>query len=62
MVMMFPMLEMASRGHFKFIKEVLYIYNTVNPISVWRDRLQLQLEVETELRTRPPYQALGRLF
>jgi len=62
MVMMFPMLEMASRGHFKFIKEILYIYNTANPIGVARDRLALQLEVETELRTRPAYRAYNQLF
>ena len=28
---MFPMIEMASKGHFKFIREVLYIYNYNRP-------------------------------
>jgi glycosyltransferase involved in cell wall biosynthesis len=30
---MFPMLEMASKGHIAFIPDVLYVYNHHNPIS-----------------------------
>src|SRR5439155_169196 len=30
---MFPMIEMARGGHFRFIKEVLLDYNAVNPIN-----------------------------
>jgi hypothetical protein len=30
---MFPMLEMSGEKHFKFISDVLYIYNESNPLN-----------------------------
>jgi hypothetical protein len=30
---MFPMLEMSGENHFKFISDVLYIYNESNPLN-----------------------------
>jgi len=30
--MMFPMLEMASKNHIQFIPDILYVYNTSNPL------------------------------
>lgn len=32
-VIMIPMLEMAGGRHYRFINEVLYVYNTDNPLS-----------------------------
>jgi glycosyltransferase involved in cell wall biosynthesis len=62
MAFMFPMLEMASEGHFKFIKDITYIYNVRNPINDHRVNAQLQRDLETYIRKRPPYQALSELF
>jgi hypothetical protein len=54
---MFPMLEMS--GHrAKFISEVLYIYNTENPISDYKVDRQLQRSLETEIRMQKRYDRL----
>jgi glycosyltransferase involved in cell wall biosynthesis len=56
LAIMFPMLEMAGRDHIQFIESVLYIYNDDDP-SKRCDRM-LQLELESEIRSRPPYKLL----
>jgi glycosyltransferase involved in cell wall biosynthesis len=54
---MFPMLETA--GHrAKFINEVLYVYNAVNPISDCKADRQLQRSLETIIRLRKRYDCL----
>jgi glycosyltransferase involved in cell wall biosynthesis len=62
MAMMFPMLEMASRGHFRFVPECLYIYNDINPLQVSRLKLRQQEKNERIIRSRPPYEALETLY
>lgn len=62
MAIMFPMLEMASRGHFEHIKEVLYIYNTFNPLSDFQVNISLQRELALYIRRLPPYKPLKKLF
>jgi glycosyltransferase involved in cell wall biosynthesis len=62
MAMMFPMLEMASQGHFRFIPECLYIYNDINPLQVSRVKLRQQEKNERLIRSRPPYEALETLY
>ncbi len=52
---MYPMLEMASRGHIAFIPDVLYVYNHHNPISDHNKDLHLQLRLGQFIRTMPPY-------
>ncbi len=59
---MFPMLEMASDGHVRFIEEPIYIVNTVNPISDRKKNAKLQKELDTHLRNLPSYQPLKELF
>lgn len=54
---MTPMIEMACH-HFKFIPEVLYIYNDVNPISEHRVSRELQAKVDRQIRGLRPYLAL----
>jgi glycosyltransferase involved in cell wall biosynthesis len=55
--MMFPMLEMA--GHrAKFISDILYIYNTANPISDSRVNRLLQRHLETIIRLQKKYDRL----
>jgi glycosyltransferase involved in cell wall biosynthesis len=51
---MFPMLEMA-RHRAKFVNEVLYIYNAVNPISDCKVDRQLQRSFEAAIRERKRY-------
>jgi len=52
--MMAPMLEMAGHHH-KFIADVLYIYNTDNPISDHRIDAKLQNALCKEILAKPKY-------
>jgi glycosyltransferase involved in cell wall biosynthesis len=55
--LMFPMLEMA--GHrAKFIPDVLYTYNTANPINDAKVNRPLQRQCETAIRQQKPYDRL----
>ena len=54
---MFPLLEMAG-GRFKFIDQVLYIYNQTNPLSDFRIRPTQQLYCEQLIRKALCYQPL----
>jgi glycosyltransferase involved in cell wall biosynthesis len=55
--MMFPMLEMS--GHrAKFISDVLYIYNSANPINDSRVNRQLQRKFEMVIRLQKRYDRL----
>lgn len=54
---MFPMLEMAG-DRFKFIDEVLYVYNTTNPISDHLISKKLQRVLDLYLRAKPRYNKL----
>jgi glycosyltransferase involved in cell wall biosynthesis len=56
--MMFPMLEMASDGHIRFIPDVLYIYNAVNPLSDFRQQPGLQQWLNGHIRKKSLYEAL----
>jgi len=59
---MFPMIEMASQGHFKFISEVLLTYNNVNTINAHKVSKALQKKLDIELRSRKKYKPLKTLF
>lgn len=54
---MFPMLEMASRGHIRFISDVLYVYNH-HDCNDYRKNLALQTCLDKYLRTLPSYKPL----
>jgi hypothetical protein len=58
----FPLLEMASKGHFLFINEVLYVYNCANPLSDFRLASRAQGEVAAYVCPKPPYKPLDSLF
>lgn len=62
LAIMFPMLEMAANGHYQFIEEILYIYNTDNPINVFKVNLPLQDRLDRYIRTLPVYQPLQSLY
>lgn len=62
MAMMFPMMEMAAFGHFRYIRDILYIYNVDNPICDYRVNAQLQNDLDAYIRALPPYKPLKKLF
>ena len=56
---MFPMLEMSGEKHFKFIQNVLYIYNESNPLNdhkINMDKVNLIVNI---IRNKKPYQILN---
>jgi len=59
---MYPMIEMASKGHFKFIPEVLYVYNVAREQKDQRERARLSMRNCSIIRNRKPYKPLDRLF
>lgn len=61
MAIMYPMLEMAG-VHSRFIPQVLYVYNTENPISDGKIDRTLQLSLDRYIRAKRPYDALEKLF
>jgi len=56
---MMPMLEMCGQKHYRFLDEVLYIYNAVNPISDSHVNVKLINETD-QLRARPKRELLIR--
>lgn len=58
---MIPMIEMAGRN-FKFIPNVLYIYNEANVINDHKVSKNLQHDLDIWVRNRPTYRALKTLF
>jgi len=51
---MLPLLEMASERS-KYIPEVLYVYNTENPLNVDKIKAQRQSELAQTIRNKKPY-------
>jgi len=54
---MYPMMEMAG-FHFRFVDDILYVYNKANPLSDKKLRRHEQLANEQLIRSKPPYAAL----
>lgn len=52
-----PMIEMTG-GKFKFIPEILYIYNTENPLNDHKIDIKFQHELSPEIRKRARYKPL----
>lgn len=59
LAMMFPMLEMAGR-HSRFIPQVLYVYNTENPLNDFKQNLQLQQSIDRMIRSKKRYTPLAQ--
>jgi len=53
-----PMVEMAGLNHFKFIPEILYIYNEGNPINDHKVNYQSVIKNHQILANKPPYNEL----
>jgi glycosyltransferase involved in cell wall biosynthesis len=61
LAIMIPMMEMA-RYHFKYIPDILYIYNALNEINDHKVSRELQKTHERIIRSRTPYTAIQILF
>lgn len=57
MALMFPMLEMAA-GKIRFINELLYVYNCMNPINDFKKDVLGQLNCERLIRNKTKYAPL----
>lgn len=53
--MLAPMIEMASRGHFMQLHDVLYVYNTSNPISDGAVNVRLQTDLRDYILAQKEY-------
>ena len=62
MAIMLPMIEMARNDHVRFIPEVLYAYNSNNPISDHRKSRLLQQHLDDVIRLKKRYEPLTHLF
>jgi glycosyltransferase involved in cell wall biosynthesis len=56
----FPMAEMAANGHYKFIPDILYIYNNESPYNEFKEESAgggrfYQIQSEMEIRAKQPY-------
>jgi len=59
---MLSMLEMAGEDHFKFIPEVLMIYNDGNPINSYKISTQLERDTNRYFRSKKPYNKIQSPF
>lgn len=59
LAMMFPMIEMAGERH-RFIQDVVYVYNTANPINDHKVNARLQKDLEYYIRAMPRYARLDK--
>jgi len=52
--MIFPMIEMGW-GHVRFIPDVLYVYNKLNPINDDKVNIKLQESLSEQIKSKKPY-------
>lgn len=62
LAMMFPMIEMAHDGHFRFVSEVLLEYNAANILNDYKISKTLQRNCDLEIRNRRRYVAIVEVF
>jgi glycosyltransferase involved in cell wall biosynthesis len=55
---MFPMLEMSGKSHFKYIPDVLYIYNESNPLNDHKVNMGKVSSTVNIIRNKPQYNLL----
>ena len=61
-VLMYPMVEMAGPKHFLPISEVMYTYNSRNPLNVHKVHRPEQLRIEKVITNKDPYSRLEKLW
>jgi len=59
---MFPMIEMARNGHFKFIDKLLLVWNGKNDLNDHKVVRGLQYQLDRVIRARHRYDAIELLF
>ncbi len=57
---MFPMLEMSGEEHFKYISDVLYIYNESNPINDHKVNMDKVQNIVNIIRNKQTYEKLQK--
>ena len=55
---LYPMIEMCGQKHMKFIEKILYIYNDLNPTSVFRIYAKQNIAEATHFKNLPSYDEL----
>ena len=59
---MFPMLEMATDEHYKFLTEVNYIYNGENPLNDHKVNMDAVTQIVNEIRGKEKYNKLNDIL
>ena len=57
---MFPMLEMAGPTHYRFMKDVNYVYNAENPINEHKVDMTMVNDHATKIRNKIPYKKIQK--
>lgn len=52
---MFPMLEMAGQEHYRFLPEILYIYNESNPLNDHKVNMSNVMKTVNKIRAKKEY-------
>lgn len=55
---MFPMIEMAGEEHYRFMNDVNYIYNEINPLNDHKVNMNSVNEIVVKIRNKEPYKKL----
>jgi glycosyltransferase involved in cell wall biosynthesis len=55
---MFPMIEMAGDEHYRFMNDVNYIYNEINPLNDHKVNMSSVNEIVVKIRNKIPYNKL----
>jgi hypothetical protein len=57
-----PMLEMCGENKSIYIPEILYVYNTENPMNEHKINAKEQERIANFLRSKEPYKSLKNLY
>ena len=55
---MFPMIEMAGEEHYRFMNDVNYIYNEINPLNDHKVNMDSVNEIVVKIRNKIPYERI----
>jgi hypothetical protein len=55
---MFPMFEMSGEEHYRFLPEVNYVYNELNPLNDHKVDLNATVVLANKIRNKTPYTKL----
>jgi glycosyltransferase involved in cell wall biosynthesis len=55
---MFPMLEMSGEEHYRFMRDINYVYNAENPINEHKINLNMVSNHSSKIRAKQPYKKI----